>query len=353
MMQIHIVIEDNYKTSTWCTKIMEGLEKEIKYRKLHYVIQSTDFSSNSTDLIIVIGTSSLWIKKTLCLLKKKHTAHIVMISDQPCKMSVSNVSTDHYTAMKEILHYLSHCKKSSIAFYGVNPSSVSDSQRLSAFKDNGTVFYNHGNLKECFLNFYESINDFDAIICANDYAAVSLLQNLKSLSPEKADTLFIISFANTALAKLYKPTITTMSINYNEYGKAALQLYSILSKNPGISHINISIKSELKIRESTNNLPFKQNEFFYDYNHEENINFYDDNEIRPLIILDKILSVCDEIDLDIIQGIASSHSYEVIAERNLMSVNGVKYRLKKLLEICEITDRRTLVSIYNTYLKNQ
>ncbi len=352
-MQIHIVIEDNYKTSNWCAKIMEGLEKEIKYRRFNYIIQSAGFASNASDLIIVIGTSSLWIKKTVSLLKEKHSAHIVMISDQPYKMPVSNVSTDHYTAMREVLQYLSYCKKSSVAFYGVNPSSVSDLQRLSAFKNHGTVFYNHGNLKKCFLKFYESIDNFDAAICANDYAAVSLLQNLKSLSPEKADSLFIISFANTALAKLYKPAITTMSISYSEYGKAALQLYSVLSKNPGISHINISIKSELKIRDSTKNLPFEPNGFVYDYNSEENINFYDDNEIKPLVIIDKILSACDEIDLDIIQGIAFSHSYEVIAERNTMSVNGVKYRLKKLLEICGIADKRTLISVYNTYLKDQ
>lgn len=253
--------------------------------------------------------------------------------------------------MKNVTAYLTNdCGKKNIAFYGVNPSSSSDLQKMRGFGENKHIYYNHGSLKQCYENFHCKISDYDAVICANDYAAISLMQNLKSQNSTEIDRLFIVSFANTHIAQLYTPSITSVALNYYEYGKAAVRLYELLQKNPEISSANINIKSDILVRATTKYIPYiERNTITESLCPDTRNGFFEDAEIKDLISIEKILENITDTDLIILNDILNGKSYEAIGQELFMSTNGVKYRLNKLLSQSEISGRKNFIKIFYRY----
>lgn len=67
------------------------------------------------------------------------------------------------------------------------------------------IFTNNGSLKNCFDEFFKKCASFDAVICSNDFAAVSLIRNLLKIAPDELNRLKILSLcANKAFGLLQK-----------------------------------------------------------------------------------------------------------------------------------------------------
>ena len=84
--------------------------------------------------------------------------------------------------------------------------------------DDCVCFYQEGTINpECVYTQRE--------VTANDYAAVSLINHLKKENPSFLNDLFIVGFANTHLGKINEPSITSVALNYEEYGRTAVAGY--------------------------------------------------------------------------------------------------------------------------------
>lgn len=350
-MFVHILIEPEYASSTWCDQIVNGLTTEAKNKKIEYAFQTDEFSSSSEDMIALIGNSSAWIQHTANQIQHKHASHIILISNAPYPNFITNICTNFCQSMLDILLYLKNdCGKKNIALYGINESSYTDLHKLKGFNQSKHVYYNRGDLRACFHEFHKNIDLYDAVICANDYAAISLLQNLKQLAPEQIERLFLISFSDLHVSKKYKPSITTVSLNYYEYGRAAISLYRLLVKNPQISFASLNVKSVIIPRETTRNIPYRDLNRTEEKLYLTDMDFYKDPEIRDLILLEKLFTTMSDVDLRIIDQLSNGFSYEQIANAIGFSVNGIKYRLNKLMDACNIGNRKELLKIYRKYL---
>lgn len=342
---VHIVMEENYKDTTWCERIVGGIEKRAKSKKIEYDFKSTNSEMCEADAIIVVGTTPAWVYESINLIKSKYQSHIILVSNRPYKLSVSNVCTDLFAAVKDVLQYLKSCGKTKTALYGVNPSSTADNIKLSAFEKKEDVYYNLGDLHECCGRFLNDIAEYDSVICTNDYAAVSLINTLKKHNADFAEKLFIVGFANTHLAKLCSPSVTSVALNYDEYGKVAIDIYRMLAKNPNLHSVNVNIKSEIVVRETTANIPNGAAMHTADTAKSTAFDFYKDSEIQELVKIEKLFENCEESDYDIITSLVCGNSYEQTADKVFMTVNGIKYRLDKLCRICGFENRKELVSI--------
>ena len=89
------------------------------------------------------------------------------------------------------------------------------------------------------------------MICASDYAAISLVRRLQQDGYPILEKLYLISYGNMALSQLMRPSITSISDGYEEFGRAALSISSLIEKNPSISTVNIQLHCQLNIRETT------------------------------------------------------------------------------------------------------
>lgn len=340
---VHIVLETNYRETTWCERIISGIEQRSRTKKIKFDFKNGEFDADDSDAIIVVGTTPAWIYKTVNQLKESHKSFIILVSNRPYSLSVSNVCTDFYSAVKDVLHYLDSCGRKRVALYGVNPSSTADNIKLSAFSRRENVYYNFGDLRECRQRFLKDIKNYDAVICTNDYAAISLINSMRKNIPDALGRLFVVGFANTHLGKINKPSLTSVSLNYEEYGKTAIDIYQMLLKNPNLHSVNVNVKSEIIVRETTQNIPFDCNA--KDTNNGENTSFrfYDDEEVREMVMIEKLFENCSKNDMHMIDMLASGVSYEKTAESCFMTVNGIKYRLDRLCRICGFKNRKGLI----------
>ena len=341
---IHIVPEDKYRETTWCERILSGIEQQAKSKKMKFDFEDGSFVSDDTDAIIVVGTTPAWIYETVNLLKVKHKSHIILVSNRPYSLSVSNVCTDLYSAVKDVLSYFSDCGRRQTALYGVNPSSTADNIKLSAFEQKDNVYYNFGDLRECRNEFLRNMDKYDSVICTNDYAAVSLINHLKKENPSFLNDLFIVGFANTHLGRINDPSVTSVALNYEEYGRTAVDIYRMLKKNPNLQSVNVNVKSEIIVRDTTNGIPVngKGNKFADGVS--EDFKFYDDTEVQQMVKIEKLFENCGENDVAVLNMLANGKGYEKTAEKHFMTVNGIKYRLDRLCRICGFESRRELIS---------
>ena len=351
-MAIYIIIEPAYSASSWCSNIVQGIFHQARQKRIDCFIQNENFVTQNTDLIALLGNSLSWICGTLGKIKASHSAHIVLVSNTPYPLSVNYICTDLQQTMLDIMSYLRNdCGKKEIAFYGVNPSSTTDILKQRGFYKSENVYYSDDDLRSCFEKFYTDIQKYDAVICSNDYAAISLIQNLRQCDPQQIQRLFFVSFANTHIAQEYEPSITSVALDYYEYGRNTVNLYQMLLKNPQISTLNINIKSSIIPRNTTQNIPYTGNSCNGLIPEQKSNVFFDDNEIRDLVTLENLFNTLDQTDEKIIKYLSDNYSYEMISQELFMSVNGIKYRLSKLLETCGINSRKELIQIYNKYFK--
>ena len=266
------------------------------------------------------------------------------MSNRPYSLTVSNVCTDLYSAVKDVLSYFSDCGRRQTALYGVNPSSTADNIKLSAFEQKDNVYYNFGDLRECRNKFLRNMDKYDSVICTNDYAAVSLINHLKKENPSFLNDLFIVGFANTHLGRINEPSVTSVALNYEEYGRTAVDIYRMLKKNPNLQSVNVNVKSEIIVRDTTNGIPVngKGNKFADCVS--EDFKFYDDTEVQQMVKIEKLFENCGENDVAVLGMLANGDSYEKVAEKCFMTVNGIKYRLDRLCRICGFESRSELIS---------
>lgn len=340
---IHIILEEKYRETTWCERIISGIEQQARTKKLKFDFEINNFRPYGSDAIIVVGTTPDWIYETVSSLKEKHKLHIILVSNRPYTLSVSNVCTDLYSAVKDVLNYLRECGRKRIALYGVNPSSTADNIKLSAFEQKENVYYNFGDLRECRNKFLVDIDKYDSVICANDYAAVSLINYLKKEKPRALKELFIVGFANTHLGKINEPSITSVALNYEEYGRTAVDIYRMLEKNPNLQSVNVNVKSEIIVRDTTNGIPVNGKDNKFAYGVSKDFKFYDDTEVQRMVKMEKLFENCNESDVAVLNMLANGESYEKTSEKHFMTVNGIKYRLDRLCRICGFENRKELI----------
>ena len=274
-----------------------------------------------------------------------------------CSVSVkTNLWTDSFL-IGECFHVIStHTlktkDKSRIALYGINNDSISDISRVDSLLnwrgehfETMKIFNNNGSLKNCFDEFYSHINEFDAAICANDFAAVSLVRSLEKTSPEKLEDFYIISCAKTQISSYYRKHILSLNMNFDQYGKAAVYVYNALKKHPYLSGITTRVLWSL----DSNNITSDRKNISLNLTSSEDA-FYEDKELNEMLIVDKILKSSDEVEKKIINCLLNDYTYEQIAENCFLTVGGVKYRINKIVSNSGAKDKEEIISLLKKYI---
>ena len=359
-MFYYIFSQPGFQSSSWYNQIIEGLttEKRTKRLKMITVPDEMFFSSQSVtelDVLLLIGTDEKWILRCVSLCEQYFKNRIIVLGNFKRGFSekkFSIVSSDITNDVALLYNYLKHYNKNKIALYGVNRNSASDMCRKSSFlnlhnEKEEDVYYNNGSLSQCYLNFSENASNYDAVICVNDYAAISLISNLKN--PD----IFIVSLSGTHLAGLHKPTITNLKTNYEEFGTTFTEVSRLFSKNNHISSVDIYLSSTLNIGETTNALPLPENLSISALNFNTYDSFYNDQEINRMISIEKLLMSCSDEDFRIIERILQNATYSELSDEFYMSVSGIKYKLKKMFDICGVTTKTAFSELLKSYIKNE
>ena len=308
--------------------------------------------------LIIIGSDEKWLVDILSYCDKINV-HPILLSNVTRTFSniiYSSVTSDIEKSMYYLIHYLKKRGKTKPALYGINPASVSDLARKENFLTfaNGIatakdIFYNNGSLEKCFENFFVDYKKYDCIICANDFSAISLSRNLKKKQiPE--DSLLTVSYGGTLLSKKIS-SLLTVSMCYEEYGKAAIAICETLSKNPALLYLNIAVKWKINkaYDPSIKGQPTPPHIVGSTPLNMTDEVFYSDREMFEMILVENMLSTCDAVDFKILDLLLMGKSYEVVADNCFISHNTVKYRIKKLMDICKTETKKDFLNLVKKY----
>lgn len=361
IIYIQILTEPAFEESSWGKAIFDGLFSALSKKKTVFE-KIPDIShlakTDEQHFLMLIGTDEKWLSYAIscCGEKKVHPIVLGIVPKNSLKGIFSTVTSDIGQSMYYLINHLKKSGKKAPALYGVNPASLSDSARkenflayAQEFADEEDIYYNNGSLTVCFEKFLKNIENYDCVICANDYAAISLIKNLQNNSIP-TENLLTVSYGDTLLSRGLE-SLLTLSMCYEEYGKAAISICETLAKNPALLYVNIAVKWKIGNRANftKNELPDTVQINQSSEHHFADEVFYSDSEMCEMILVENMLSVCDATDLKLLDLILKGNSYEKAAEKCYISHNTVKYRIKKLMDVCCTTSKKSFLSLVKKY----
>lgn len=350
---VTILTEPAYSESMWCRALYGSLTERLRQKRIPFC-EMYDTVPENSEAVFMIASDYRWIKAMLTELNLAGIKPILICNQAEPILGChySCVCSDIAGSMKYLLDNLKSDGKTRIALYGVNPSSISDIGRLDGLFaqkdgviDSMRIFTNDGSLQSCYREFSAEIDHFDAVICFNDFAAVSLIRRLEADGAgEEISRLKILSCCQTKISGCYRGRITSINMNLEQYGKAAVFLYEKLKTHPYISQMTLNVSWNAEPNQSSAHAPVKLKSV------ENTDRIYSDKELYEMIIAERILEIDSATDKTVIAYLCGGKSVTEIAAACYLTESGVKYRMKKILEKCRIPDKAELISIVKRYL---
>ena len=354
-----VVIEENYKISVWCREIVDGLRAEARKKRVSLTLSTStdDIGCNTEDpAVIIVGAETEWLNLAARQAKsaKKHPIILSNQSGSDLEGGISRVTEDIYGSMNEIMGLLASKGHETVALYAHNPDSASDCFKKEAFLKSGglseNIFENLGSLEACFEEFYQKHEEkgYGGIVCSNDFAAISLIRHLKDKGEDIGD-IDIISYSNTLMARCTSPSVSTVKANFNRFGQLAFMIVDCIGKGDGISGISILCDWEILHRETSSPASTDTNATSQT-SPTRSGSFYGDGELMEMMRIETLLSECDETDIEIANAILEGKKSAEIINSCFLTETAVKYRIRKMKDICHAESRAQLQEFLSKYL---
>lgn len=356
---VPILVEPAYSNSVWCVSLLEGLIGEFKQKRIPFCrIGSLEEIPHGERYLYLIGSDAEWVRAALTASNRMGVYPILLCNQSyhTFEADYSAVCSDVMNSTRRLVELLCQRGCRRIALYGVNPKSVSDESRKESYlaamnspAAEGDVFYNSGSLENCFEEFYRRIEIYDAVICANDFAAISLVRRLGARDPERLSRLAMAGCADTRLSQLYGTKILSVRVNFAEYGRAAVMLMEDLRKNPYLSHVVMMIRWDVGAKTQPEQPYDTQPPEIQALPSAQDV-FYDDQELTEMMLLEKLLSEMEDLDRRIVRLLLDGAAYERISEECFLTESAIKYRVKKMVRTCHVKGRSELTALLRRYL---
>ena len=350
---VTILTEPAYSESMWCRALHGSLTERLRQKRISFC-EIYDTVPQNSEAVFIIAADYNWIKATLTELNLSGIKPILICNQAETILgcNYSCVCSDITGSMKYLLDNLKADGKTRVALYGVNTNSISDIGRVDGIfaQSDGIIdwvriFTNDGSLEECYKKFAPEADNFDAVICFNDFAAVSLIRRLEAEGEiGKLNRLKILSCSQTKISSCYRDKIISINMNLEQYGKAAVFIYEKLKAHPYISQMTLNISWNTEPQNSLNPLPVNLKSA------QNTDQIYSDKELNEMICAERILEIDSATDKTVIAHLCGGKSLTEIAAACFLTDSGVKYRIKRILEKCRISDKSELISIVKRYI---
>jgi hypothetical protein len=347
---VYIIGEPSYAATNWYRKILSPLKNQARKKRVQLTEAESPDVIGEEACAFVLGGSASWIVDTVAALLEKGCHPIILneLPAQPLFGRYSCVKTDYSRFLSLLSAYFSERGLKNTAFYGMNHASFADIARKNAFVScfgAGEVFENNGSLARCFEDFYRAhkMKAFDSVICANDFAAVSLLTHLREVGIDHR-RICITVHSNTEILTCF-PEILSVSVDHTALAVAAFEIADCIAANP--SFIGVSVTVDYLADERCIPILTAKEKASEQSGFVVADSFYGDAELGELMRIEQLLSECDETDFKILRLLSENNAD--IGESTYLSDNGVKYRIKKMKRICGVTSKSEIPVLLEKY----
>lgn len=347
--KIKIICEESYAETIWCKQLLGGLIKEMKKRRIAYEQTTYEENISQDDRVCIIGVSSVWFQKAIAKCNASEVVPLVLSNQSKCNVEAQYhlICPDMERVAKNLQMAFERAGRKKIALYGANYSADLDKDRTVIFsrliKEPSDIYTNTGNLENCFRSFLPKAVRYDAVLCINGYAAVSLVKRLKKENPALLEELVIISFEEVLKHSKYNQWISLADLNLESYGAAAMPVLEMTDLQKDISVITIRMNAKMC------GIPEKDAEGVS--SHTEEHVLYEDPEIIHMAKIEQLLRDADDMDHHIIAMLLDNAKYSDIADSCYMTEGNVKYRVKKYMSTCDCKTKKELLELLQEYLQ--
>lgn len=354
-MALLILCDPRYRNNNWCETKLRGIYDEAARRRIAvklytdldaFVNAAAKLGSDSS--VIILFNSTLYLQKVSEKLADLAIHPILSVTESDITFSrvYSQVCGDVDSATKKLVEFLHEHGKRRIALIGASEHSAAGRNKEQMLarhvdKEDYRVFYDRGGLLQSFADFLEVREEFDAVVCTDDYQAIAFIEYLQSRGAYDP-SLYIISHGNTILARLYGDGITTVSTGFYDCGKAMVEAHIHRLKYDW-STVMIRVNCDFKCRGSTsgsgkypavNAMPVHANQ-------------------SGIGRLESVLADCDLVNLKLMYGLLSGYSYEYMSELCFLSAGAVKYRVQQMREALGYKTRAEAVDCIARYVQKE
>ncbi len=311
----------------------------------------------SCSLLAVIGVDREWLDEALDKLLSAGLR--VVLLDGVISSAHNNISRilfDQSALVNDQLALLNSRGRTRTAYFGVQKNDTSDASKAEAFLRHGScqdVYSITESANVCFEHFYANIDRYDSVICPNDLIAVYLLGRCRELEIAVPQQLYILGNCNLWLSRHVTPALSTAAYHPDTTAAVTLQLLRNLEELPSIGRMNIFLKADLLDRASTEgSMPADTVSSRGGTGCQPISALQDDTlcaELRQIRVLDQILGSCTTEELTILQRLCEGSSYHAIAEDVFLSVDAVKYHIKKLYRLLGIHRQQELARLLDHF----
>lgn len=345
-----LLLEQGYADSVWCKQLVHSLTVELRKRREDHITRWDTEALNAGDTVFVIGSVIGWLSKTVRQCNRIGVVPILLCTS-PRRIPGGRyhcVCSDIMSSMQLLTASVRQGSGPRIALYGINPRSAGDRAKAEAFLLEypcpEAVFENNASLADCYGRFAPQAGQFDTVICANGFAAVSLVKRLQADNPAALEHLRVISCVQTPLSRYCQDRILSVDMNFAAFGKTALALADMVRKQPHIWELTATVKWSVE-----DIAP--QSPVLADLPQEPGSDaFYRDEELQRMLKLENMLSVCDDTDMTILSMLLQEKSYAAMADACYLTEGAVKYRIKNIRALCDVAGREALVDLLRQYI---
>lgn len=268
-MALFVLCEPEYMHTAECTAKIKGICDEAlryRFRRPHILsdlqtakelVQASDADAS----VILLFDSLFWLQEAAKALSDCR-AHIILSADYidlPLPIRYSQVGVDVDNAVHTAIDYLHSCNKHSFALLCANTDSCNDHASVAMLKkylspEEYRVFYAEDPLAGGIETIAASLQDFDAVLCANQFLAIHLSEHLQAEA-----TPFILSLTDGEVLGLHRGGISAFSAQYNNCGRKLMETHRHRNRCGFSTRITL-LPTTLEVRGSTENIPFVPSE---------------------------------------------------------------------------------------------
>ena len=356
---MHIIVEEAFKNSHWCSHYIRGITSQAKRKGMPLYIHTDEKFLHEPDFtdthVIVLGSSLAWSSHYMRLLYAMDVRPIVLsiANYQKVFPYASFITMDYDDASQKLMKYLQDNGAKHTAFFSGNRQSSTDMQKMTNFLQCGgkeeDVYNYTGSLKTTGDQLLAKISKYDSVLCANDISAVVLMRRLMDLGYKIPEDIHIATFGDTMLSNLEVQNLAIAQIRSFEAGKLSISAYRMLQSNPSISSLSMLLqcdilgsnceRADIRLEHKPPVLPAMPDP-----------NFFHDEDVEKVILVERLLSACDKLDVRILREVLNKESYSKIAAKLFIAENTISYRIKKILSMAPEKSKEEIFGLLAQFL---
>lgn len=358
---LYVFAQPGTNSYYWAKSIFDGIRQAASEWRDNLRFCSPDDEGIASEIkdeyVLAVGNDCRWMESVI--------HRIVKCGAHPIVVNASMMPIEQFRCsgvVFELEETLRHCVelfrasgRKRTALLGLNPTSVADSVKAEAFDEKNDIIFAQNGIEECVRSFVDGLPEsgYDSVICSNDTVAVCLVKLMQKRGFVLPESLYIVGMGNSYVGSEISVPLTGISFDYRKMGEMAVRLYHNLRTCHLTCHMIASLPCGLVIRSSAPidiNKSVRRTESSLEMNES---GYFTGRTVNEIINTEAMFQDADDIDREILLGVARGEDCDSIAERIFLSGRAIRYRLAKIVKKHGYSDRNELKSALRRVINDE